>query len=171
MKNKNKNVAWATFRTATQLVAIMAVILVTLIACGKSDNGGSVQNKDLIGTWVWESMTIDGVPKSFDEPEKGYIDKPLENCNVKPSFVFTEKEVIHTNIVKNYDINKVLFKCELETKKGSYSVSGNTISIIWEDKSGGSATISIVGNKLIFSVSGEDDKGKKHTFVETYIKQ
>ena len=50
MKNKNKNVAWATFRTATQVVVIMAVILVTLIACGKSDSGGSADNKNLIGT-------------------------------------------------------------------------------------------------------------------------
>ncbi|SQA94338.1 Uncharacterised protein [Capnocytophaga ochracea] len=39
MKNKSKNVAWATFRTATQVVAIMAVILVTLIACGKATVG------------------------------------------------------------------------------------------------------------------------------------
>lgn len=171
MKNKNKNVAWATFRTATQLVAIMAVILVTLIACGKSDSGGSVQNKNLIGTWVWESMTIDGVPKSFDEPEKGYIDKSLKNCNVKPSFVFTEKEVTFTNSSKYYDINKVLYKCELETQKGSYSVSGNTISIIWEDKSGGSATISIVGNKLTLSASKEDEKGNKHTSTMTFVKQ
>lgn len=166
MKNKNKNVVWATFRTATQVVAIMAVILVTLIACGKSDSGGSVQNKDLIGTWVWESMTIDGVPKSLDKPD----DKSLKNCNVKPFFVFTEKEVSRTFVVENI-FNDVLEKCDIETKKGSYSVSGNTISIIWEDKSGGSATISIVGNKLILSVSGEDEKGKKHTLVETYIKQ
>nr|WP_314287691.1 lipocalin family protein [uncultured Capnocytophaga sp.] len=167
MKSNNKNVAWATFRTATQVVAIMTVILVTLIACGKSDSGGSVQNKDLIGTWVWESGTVDGVPESYDDPKKGLIDK---RCNTKPFFVFTEKEVSRTFVVENI-FNDVLKKCDIETKKGSYSVSGNTISIIWEDKSGGSATISIVGNKLILSVSGEDDKGKKHTLVETYIKQ
>ncbi|WP_278590027.1 lipocalin family protein [Capnocytophaga ochracea] len=170
MKSNNKNVAWATFRTATQLVAIMAVILVTLIACGKSDSGGSVDNKNLIGTWKFESMTIDGVPKSLDEPEKGYIDKALENCNVKPFFVFTDKEVAYTSTIKNY-INKVLFKCEVEKKKGSYSVSGNTISIIWEDKTGGSATISIVGNKLTFTSPVEDDKGNKHTSIITFVKQ
>jgi len=171
MKNTNKNVAWATFRTATQVVAIMAVILVTLIACGKSDSGGSADNKNLIGTWKFESMTIDGVPKSLDEPKKGYIDKALENCNVKPFFVFTDKEVTFTNSSKYYDINKVLYKCDLETKKGSYSVSGSTISIIWEDKSGGSATISIVGNKLTFTSPVEDDKGNKHTSTITFIKQ
>ena len=78
MKSNNKNVAWATFRTATQVLAIMAVILVTLIACSKSDSGESSDNKKLeensgnkkleespdnkklIGTWVWESATIDG---------------------------------------------------------------------------------------------------------------
>ena len=167
MKNKNKNVAWATFRTATQLVAIMAVILVTLIACGKSDSGGSADNKNLIGTWVWESGTVDGVPESYDDPKKGLIDK---RCNTKPFFIFTEKEVSRTFVVENI-FNDVLKKCDIETEKGSYSVSGNTISIIWEDKSGDSATISIVGNKLILSGSEEDDKGKKHTLVETYVKQ
>ena len=73
MKSNNKNVAWATFRTATQLVAIMAVILVTLIACGKSDSGGSTDNKNLIGTWKLESMTIDGKNVEdivFDDGEK-----------------------------------------------------------------------------------------------------
>ena len=158
---------WATFRTATQLVAILELILVTLIACVKSDSGGSVDNKNLIGTWKFESMTIDGVPKSLDKPD----DKSLKNCNVKPSFVFTEKEVTFTNSSKYYDINKVLYKCELETQKGSYSVSGNTISIIWEDKSGGSATISIVGNKLTFTSPIEDDKGNKHTSIMTFVKQ
>ena len=65
MKSNNKNVAWSTFRTATQVVAIMAVILVTLIACGKSDSGGSADNKNLIGTWKLESMTFDG--KSLED--------------------------------------------------------------------------------------------------------
>ena len=167
MKNKNKNVVWATFRTATQLVAIMAVILVTLIACGKSDSGGSADNKNLIGTWVWESGTVDGVPESYDDPKKGLIDK---RCNTKPFFVFTEKEVSRTFVVENF-FNDVLKKCDIETKKGSYSVSGSTISIIWEDKSGGSATISIVGNKLTLSASKEDEKGNKHTYIMTFVKQ
>ncbi|MFC2533602.1 MAG: hypothetical protein ACFNVN_11015 [Capnocytophaga ochracea] len=60
MNNKNNNVVRATLRTATQVIAILAVILVTLIACGKKDDKESVSNKDLIGTWVYESSTIDG---------------------------------------------------------------------------------------------------------------
>ena len=47
MKSNSKNVVRATFRTATQLVAIMAVILVTLIACSKSDSEESSDNKKL----------------------------------------------------------------------------------------------------------------------------
>ena len=98
MKNKNKNVAWATFRTATQLVAIMAVILVTLIACGKSDSGGNVQNKDLIGTWKLESMTIDGKNVEdivLDDGEK--ISKASKKCFYRTSFTFLEKEGVFSN--------------------------------------------------------------------------
>ena len=166
MKNKNKNVVWATFRTATQLVAIMAVILVTLITCGKSDSGGSVQNKDLIGSWVLESMTIDGVPTPYNQPSEGFIDKPLEKCDTKPFLVFLEKELTLTVVGKHYNFKKVLEKCELETSRGKYTVSGNTISIIWENNEGGAGIISIVNNKLILNGKNEEGKNTIMTFVK-----
>ena len=51
-----------------------------------------------------------------------------------------------------------------------YTISGNIIALK-KTKGAVSCTFSIVGNKLTFSYSIEDEKGKKHTFVETYIKQ
>ena len=165
MKNKNKNVAWATFRTATQVVAIMAVILVTLIACGKSDSGGSADNKNLIGTWKFESRTIDGK----DIKDFTYEGQKIreDDCYKMNKFVFTDKEVV----AYSYNSSRTnINQCEEEITTSSYVVSGNTIVFKGKEKAG-SATISVVGNKLILSGSVEDKKGNKHTFVETYVKQ
>ncbi|WP_288897092.1 lipocalin family protein [uncultured Capnocytophaga sp.] len=167
MKNKNNNVARATLRAATQVIAILAVVLLVFIGCSKKDD---VSNKDLIGTWVYESSTFDGVPE-VDEPQDGYIDKPLENCGVKRFYVFTENQVTSGHSVKYYGIDKVLYKCEIKYSKGTYSISGNTISVIWENKKGGSSTFSISGNKLTFTNTGKDETGKTHTLVETFVKQ
>ncbi len=157
MKNKNKNVAWATFRTATQLVAIMAVILVTLIACGKSDSGGSVQNKDLIGTWKFESMTIDGKNACEVYPEYLFCGK----CKKLPYLVFSDKEYVSYS----YDGS-----CELKKTIGKYTVSKNTIVLI-DNQEGGSSNFTISGNKLTLSASKEDEKGNKHTSTMTFVKQ
>ena len=165
MKNKNKNVAWATFRTATQAVAIMAVILVTLIACGKSDSGGSVDNKNLIGTWKLESRTIDGKDIK-DFTYKGQKIRE-DDCYKMNKLVFTDKEVVAYSY--NPGITNIN-QCEEEVATSSYVVSGNTIVFKGKEKAG-STTISVVGNKLTFSYSGEDDEGNKHTSVETYVKQ
>ena len=167
MNNKNKNVVRARLRTATQAMAILAVILVTFIACSKKDD---VSNKDLIGTWVYESSTLDGIPE-VDKPSEGYIDKPLENCGVKNSYVFTANQVTYIYASKYYGPDKVLYKCEIKYNKGTYSISGNTISIIGEKGNGFSATFSISGNKLIFTRTVKDDDGKTHTATATFVKQ
>ena len=169
MKNKNKNVAWATFRTATQVVAIMAVILVTLIACGKSDSGGSAGNKNLIGTWKLESRTIDG--KSLEDyvsdiGEK--ISETTKKCIYRSTFTFLEKEGVSNTCVDAHPNSKE--ECECESMSFIYTISGNIIALKTTEGAV-SCTFSIVGNKLTLSSSEEDDKGKKHTLVETYVKQ
>lgn len=166
MKNKNNNVARATLRAATQVIAILAVVLLVFIGCSKKDD---VSNEDLIGTWVLKSATIDGVP-SADEPSEGYIDKPLESCRVKELYVFTANQVTR-GLRVNYYNNKVLYKCEIKYNKGTYSISGNTISVVLEEGEGFSATFSISGNKLIFTSTGKDETGKTHTLVATFVKE
>ena len=167
MKNKNKNVAWATFRTATQVVAIMAVILVTLIACGKSDSGGSTDNKNLIGTWKLESMTIDGKNVEdivFDDGEK--ISKASKKCFYRTSFTFLEKEGVFSNCALGTLKNN---ECKCESVSFIYTVSGNTI--VLKSTTGEAESMSIVGNKLTLSASKEDEKGNKHIYTMTFVKQ
>ena len=169
MKSNNKNVAWSTFRTATQVVAIMAVILVTLIACGKSDSGGSTDNKNLIGTWKLESMTIDGKSiEDFFSDNGKEVSVSSKKCRNNSTVTFLEKEGVSNTCDDSHPNNKK--ECKCESIPFIYTISGNTIALK-STKGADSRTFSIIGNKLTFSYSREDEKGKKHTLVETYVKQ
>ena len=145
MNNKNNNVVRTTLRTATQVIAILVVILVTFISCGKGDNEGSVSNKDLIGTWLYESSTIDGknsIDIVFDTMK--ISKRLLGDCYKKNKIIFTDKE----GVIYKYSLNQKTNQCEEEWGAGSYVLSGNTLVV--KGKGGaGSLNISIVGNKLI----------------------
>jgi hypothetical protein len=172
MNNKNNNVVGATLRTATQVIAILAVILVTFISCGKGDNEGSVSNKDLIGTWLYESATIDGknsIDIVFDTVK--ISKRLLGDCYKKNKIIFTDKEIV----IYKYSLNQKTNQCEEEWGSVSYVLSGNTL-VIKGEGGAGSLNISIVGNKLmlksIFNSQGIEDlkplDGKR--VVETYRK-
>ena len=164
MKSNSKNVVRATFRTATQLVAIMAVILVTLIACGKSDSGGSVQNKDLIGTWVWESATVDGKNVEDISFEGKKFSDYFGDCFKKNKFVFTDKEVVFYEYAP---LKTGLNQCKERFSTASYFFSGNTL-VIKGEGGAGSINVSIVGNKATITDRVEDGVFKGKIRVTTF---
>ena len=166
MKSNSKNVVRATFRTATQLVAIMAVILVTLIACGKSDSGGSVQNKDLIGTWVWESATVDGKNVEDISFEGKKFSDYFGDCFKKDKFVFTDKEVVFYEYAP---LKTGLNQCKERFSTASYVFSGNTL-VIKGEGGAGSINVSIVGNKATITDRVEDGIFKGKIRVTTFRK-
>lgn len=182
MKSNSKNVVRATFRTATQLVAIMAVILVTLIACSKSDSGESSENKkleensdnkklkesqdkkNLIGTWVWESSTLDG--KNVEDISFGgkKISDYFGDCFKKDKFVFTDKEVV----LYEYAPSKTNpNQCKERFSTASYVFSGNTL-VIKGEGGAGSINVSIVGNKATITDRVEDGVFKGKIRVTTF---
>lgn len=145
MNNKNNNVVRATLRTTTQVIAFLVVILVTFISCGKGDNEGSVSNKDLIGTWVYESSTIDGKnSRDIVIDGKKISERLLGDCYKKNKIIFTDKEIV----LYTYSLDKKTNQCEEEWMSVSYVLSGNTL-VIKGEGGVGSLNISIVGNKLI----------------------
>ena len=182
MKSNSKNVVKATFRTATQLVAIMAVILVTLIACSKSDSEGSTDNKKLeensgnkkleespdnkklIGTWVWESATIDG--KNVEDISFGgkKISDYFGDCFKKNKFVFTDKEVVFYEYAP---LKTGLNQCKERFSTASYVFSGNTL-VIKGEGGAGSINVSIVGNKATITDRVEDGVFKGKIRVTTF---
>ena len=182
MNNKNNKVARGTLRTATQVIAVLAVVLLIFIGCGKKDNEGNVSNKDLIGTWVYESGTIDG-KNVEDITINGEKIFSSDNSCPKMKIVFTDKEVFVYSYEKEvipqppypYGKRESGTQCKESVSTDSYVVSGNTI-VVKGEREAFSFTISINGNKLnitsIFNSRGSEDAkqfdGKKliYTFVK-----
>ena len=104
MSNKNKNAVKAILRTAAQLLAVMAIILVTFTSCGKNDDG---DNKKLIGTWVWESATLDG--RNVEDIYRN-LGLNIGTCYKKTKLVFTDKEVALYTIAKLINVKKNLLQ-------------------------------------------------------------
>ena len=122
------------------LIAIMALV----ISCGNKDEDKVTNNKEIIGTWVFEKWTDD----DRDAPPEATAD-----CPTKGKFVFTEKTVSY------YD-------CE-NKKLGSYPyiTSGSTIII------NGVAHLYIKNGKLIRKSYDTDASGKKHIFKDYFVKK
>ena len=164
MNNKNNNVVRATLRTATQVIAILVVILVTLIACGKKEDKESVSNKDLIGTWVLESSTIDGKnSREFIFKGKKISEwlPSMNNCNKKTKIIFTESKMIMYAYVNN---------CKEEIAETYYSLSNNRLKLFLNEKEFPFPfRIKVIGNKLLMSFSFDEIIDKNDPFEKELI--
>ncbi|WP_462352417.1 lipocalin family protein [Capnocytophaga leadbetteri] len=164
MNNKNNNVVGATLRTATQVIAILAVILVTLIACGKKDDKESVSNKDLIGTWVLESSTIDGKDsREFIFKGKKISEwlPSMNNCNKKTKIIFTESKMIMYAYVNN---------CKEEIAETYYTLSNDRLKLFLNEKEFPFPfRIKVIGNKLLMSFSFDEIIDKNDPFEKELI--
>ncbi|WP_456062362.1 lipocalin family protein [Capnocytophaga leadbetteri] len=166
MNNKNNNVVRATLRTATQVIAILAVILVTLIACGKKDDKESVSNKDLIGTWVLESSTIDG--KNIEEfiidgkKMSQWLLTGMGDCykNRKTKLIFTENKMMaYINI-----------ECKEQRFETYYSLSNNRLKLFLDEREFPFPFfVKVIGNKLLMSFSFDEIIDKNDPFNKDFI--
>ena len=144
MENKKKNVAWAIFRTATQLGAVLAVILFTFSACGKDKDDDKINPKDLVGHWYVTETTFEGqnVFRSCFSGDKVDLTESLFRRNVRVS-----------------DTGN----CVSETIEGAYTISGNKIIMKLSNGTEKTYGISVSGNKL--TVTADTGEGN---FVLVY---
>lgn len=135
-------------------IAFIAVaIFVT--SCGKADD--SVSSKDLVGTWTAVSIFEDGVSQELSE------------CEKRTNIVFTETHLKMTPYEQDKNGN-----CNIATKdiaEGTYSVSGNTITIKDGNNSSESASISLSGGKLTFSSVHKDLNGNDFRTGIVFVKK
>ena len=123
------------------LIAIMALV----ISCGNKDEEKVTNNKDFIGTWVFEKWT---------ENDKDARPDAIASCRVKGKFVFTEKTVSY------YDCENK----KLETY--TYITLGNKIIV-----NGVVINLYIENGKLIRKSYDTDPSGKKHIFKDYFVKK
>ncbi|MFJ1352128.1 lipocalin family protein [Capnocytophaga canimorsus] len=108
-----------------------------VIACGKGEENTNTTNTGIEGNWYIESANIEGFSITISE---------FSQCFAKTFIRFSNGIVAATLYDEDYD-----GKCISERISGTYSVSGNAITIIWQNGDVEKATIK--GNQMILSES------------------
>ena len=135
----------------------MALVAVAIFvtSCGKSDDKTNNQiNNSLVGSWIIESETENGVEKVLDE------------CEKKNTYTFTADNKYS---LVSYDINPTNNQCKENQEEGTYTITGKQIVLTEKgDRIGEAdeATFSIANNKLTLTF---EDFNKSSSVTETTV--
>ena len=136
-----------------KMAFIAAAIFVT--SCGKSDDKTNNQtNNSLVGSWIIESETENGVVKVLDE------------CEKKNTYTFTADNKYS---LVSYDKNPANNQCKENLEEGTYTITGKQIVLTEKgDRIGEAdeATFSIANNKLTLTF---EDFNKSSSVTETTV--
>jgi len=135
----------------------MALVAVAIFvtSCGKShDKTNNQTNNSLVGSWIIESETENGVEKVLDE------------CEKKNTYTFTADNKYS---LVSYDINPTSNQCKESQEEGTYTITGKQIVLTEKgDRIGEAdeATFSITNNKLTLTF---EDFNKSSSVTETTV--
>ena len=136
-----------------KMAFIAVAIFVT--SCGKSDDKTNNQtNNSLVGSWIIESETENGVEKVLDE------------CEKKNTYTFTADNKYS---LVSYDKNPANNQCKENLEEGTYTITGKQIVLTEKgDRIGEAdeATFSITNNKLTLTF---EDFNKSSSVTETTV--
>lgn len=136
-----------------KMAFIAVAIFVT--SCGKSDDKTNNQtNNSLVGSWIIESETENGIAKVLNE------------CEKKNTYTFTADNKYS---LVSYDKNPANNQCVAETENGTYSITGKQIVLTEQGNRIGEAdeaTFSIANNKLTLTF---EDFNQSSSATETTV--
>lgn len=140
-----------------KMAFIAVAIFVT--SCGKSDDKTNNQtnnnnNNNLVGSWIIESETENGIAKVLNE------------CEKKNTYTFTADNKYS---LVSYDKNPANNQCVAETENGTYSITGKQIVLTEQGNRIGEAdeaTFSIANNKLTLTF---EDFNQSSSATETTV--
>ena len=137
-----------------KMAFIAAAIFVT--SCGKSDDqtNNQTNNNNLVGSWIIESETENGIAKVLNE------------CEKKNTYTFTTDNKYS---LVSYDINPTNNQCKESQEEGTYTITGKQIVLTEKgDRIGEAdeATFSIANNKLTLTF---EDFNKSSSVTETTV--
>ena len=136
-----------------KMAFIAAAIFVT--SCGKSDDKTNNQtNNSLVGSWIIESETENGIAKVLNE------------CEKKNTYTFTADNKYS---LVSYDKNPANNQCKENLEEGTYTITGKQIVLTEKgDRIGEAdeATFSITNNKLTLTF---EDFNKSSSVTETTV--
>ncbi|WP_315189638.1 lipocalin family protein [Capnocytophaga sputigena] len=139
-----------------KMAFIAVAIFVT--SCGKSDeqtNNQTNNNNNLVGSWIIESETENGIAKVLNE------------CEKKNTYTFTTDNKYS---LVSYDKNPTNNQCKENLEEGTYTITGKQIVLTEKgDRIGEAdeATFSIANNKLTltFEDFNESSSATKLLFI------
>ena len=135
----------------------MALVAVAIFvtSCGKSDDKTNNQtNNSLVGSWIIESETENGIAKVLNE------------CEKKNTYTFTTDNKYS---LVSYDKNPTNNQCKENLEEGTYTITGKQIVLTEKgDRIGEAdeATFSITNNKLTLTF---EDFNKSSSVTETTV--
>ena len=138
-----------------KMAFIAVAIFVT--SCGKSDeqtNNQTNNNNNLVGSWIIESETENGIAKVLNE------------CEKKNTYTFTTDNKYS---LVSYDKNPTNNQCKENLEEGTYTITGKQIVLTEKgDRIGEAdeATFSITNNKLTLTF---EDFNKSSSVTETTV--
>ena len=151
-----------------KLLLLLATFTLLFISCEKDDENASLEN-----TWKLTSVSEDGESYSLDDCELQSF-AIFSGSNFSSTFYYAE-ETYNTET----DEWELTGECESASTTGTYTTSGNTITIIYDE---GTSTVnfSISGNTLTISKTetetytdfdSQEEVTETYTWTETYTKQ
>jgi len=148
-----------------KITLLLSLAFLVFSCSDDDDSGSSVSSADLIGTWTLVSLSEDGVAIELDE------------CEDNDTITFSETRVVETSYYFNGR------ECVLDyIDNDEYTLSGNTLTVIYEyDENGDgeisedekeeiTANVSISGSTLTISSSGTDEDGETYSGASVYTK-
>ena len=139
-----------------KMAFIAAAIFVA--SCGKSDDQTNNQtnnnNNNLVGSWIIESETENGIAKVLNE------------CEKKNTYTFTADNKYS---LVSYDKNPANNQCKENLEEGTYTITGKQIVLTEKgDRIGEAdeATFSIANNKLTLTF---EDFNQSSSATETTV--
>lgn len=120
----------------------MALISLAFVACNKEENKETPKEEthSIEGTWYFKSLVTNGEPETMNE------------CGKQNNMTFSQGKWK----ASNYDQINEKGDCENRSSEGTYTISGNTLTIKASGKEN-IVTFSIIGD--ILTLSGKNEKG------------
>lgn len=102
------------------LLSVFTVLF--LFSCSSDDNGGSIDTQKLLGKWYFYSLTENGEEELYDHDGSPQCGEDYLN--------FKSNGTLDDVMYEYYD------QCYSYEDQATYSVSGNTLTMIYEDENG-----------------------------------
>ena len=157
-----------------KLLLLLSAFTLLFISCEEEENTND-ENNSLEGTWLYTSRTVDGEAREIEECE-------TNDTITFNNGTFTANYGYEEYVYNDTDYNDYTIECARYSNIGTYTTSGNSLTVSYDAYDNSTVNYNITGNILTVTFEGEEDDTEYYletgnyriidvTVVETYTKQ